>query len=103
MTATNTTVDLSAQARWCQDALAVQDASNLSGVAHSFADLCVAMHQAGLSTSAICDHPASVLFVAKAADMAGLNYHWPAKAEDEANAIIRRAETSALASNATTL
>ena len=98
-----TTVDLSAQARWCQDALAVQDASNPSGVSHSLHELCCDMHQAGLSTSAICDHPAVQLFVAKLADISGLNYHWPAKAEDEANAIIRRAETSALARNATTL
>jgi hypothetical protein len=80
------------QARWCRDALAVQNASNLSGVAHSYADLCVAMHQAGLGTSAICDHPASQLYAAKVADMTGLNYHYPAAAEAKANALILQAE-----------
>ena len=80
------------QARWCRDALAVQNAANLSGVAHSYADLCVAMHQAGLGTSAICDHPASQLYAAKVADMTGLNYHYPAAAEAKANALILQAE-----------
>ena len=81
------------QARWCRDALAVQNAANLSGVAHSFADLCVAMHQAGLGTSAICDHPASQLYAAKVADLTGINYHYPAAAEAKANDLIRQAET----------
>lgn len=80
------------QARWCRDALAVQNASNLSGVTHSFADLCVSMHQAGLSTGAICDHPASQLFAAKVADMTGINLHYPAAAEAKANALILQAE-----------
>ena len=80
------------QARWCRDALAVQNAANLSGVAHSFADLCVAMHRAGMSTSAICDHPASQLYSAKVADLTGINYHYPAAAEGKANALIREAE-----------
>jgi hypothetical protein len=61
-------------------------------VAHSFADLCVAMHQAGMGTSAICDHPASQLYAAKVADLVGLNYHYPAAAEAKANALIREAE-----------
>jgi hypothetical protein len=43
-------------------------------VAHSFADLCVAMHQAGLGTGAICDHPASQLYAAKVADLTGVRY-----------------------------
>jgi hypothetical protein len=80
------------QASWCRDALSVQNACNLSGVAHSFADLCVAMHSAGLGTGAICDHPASQLYAAKVADLTGLNYHYPAAAEAKANALIRQAE-----------
>jgi len=80
------------QARWCRDALSVQNASNISGVAHSYADLCVAMHQAGLGTGAICDHPASQLYAAKVADLTGINYHFPAAAEAKANALIRQAE-----------
>jgi len=80
------------QAHWCRDALAVQNASNISGVAHSYADLCVAMRQAGLGTSAICDHPASQLYAAKVADLTGLNYHFPSAAEAKANALIRQAE-----------
>lgn len=82
------------EARWCKDALSVQNASNPSGVAHSFADLCVAMHKAGLSTSAICDHPATQLFVAKLADLTGLNYHWPARAALKAQEIANPTATT---------
>lgn len=98
-----TEVDVTTQARWCQDALAVQDASNPSGVSRSLHELCCDMHKAGIGTSAICDHPAIQLFVAKLADLSGLNYHWPAKAEAEATQIIRRGETALLARNATVL
>ena len=80
------------EARWCQDALAVQNACNPSGVAHSFAALCEQMHQAGLGTTAICDHPAARLFAAKLADLMGLDLHWPRQAEEQAMAIIRHVE-----------
>jgi hypothetical protein len=87
-----TALDLTTEAAWCTDALSVQNASNPSGVAHSFAALCEQMHQAGLSTSAIADHPAAVLFAAKLADLMGLDYHWPRHAEEKAMAVIRRHE-----------
>lgn len=72
------------QANWAGDALRVQDASNLSGVALSLVDLCMAMNRNGLGTQAVADHPATRLFVAKLADLAGLDYHWPATAEQQA-------------------
>lgn len=83
---------ITTEAAWCRDALAVQNACNPSGVAHSYTDLCSAMHQAGLSTVAICDHPASQLYAAKLADLCGLSYHYPSAAEAKANALIRMAE-----------
>jgi hypothetical protein len=53
------------------------------------------MHQAGLSTSAIADHPAAALYAAKLADLMGIDYHWPKAAEERAMAIIRRQELEA--------
>ena len=91
-----TALDPLAEARWCKDALSVQNACNPSGVAHSFATLCEQMHQAGMSTTAICDHPAARLFAAKLADLMGLNHHWPREAEQQAQLIIRRAELKPL-------
>ncbi|MCE2836885.1 MAG: hypothetical protein LW834_07970 [Cyanobium sp. 49614_E6] len=82
------------EAAWCRDALAVQDACNPSGVAYSFARLCEQMHAAGLSTSAIADHPACQLYAAKLADLCGLNHHYPRAAEAQANALIRNAEVT---------
>jgi hypothetical protein len=82
------------QAAWCRDALAVQNACNLSGVAHSWADLCVAMHRSGLSTTAQADHPACILYAAKTADLCGLHYHYPAAAEAAANELIQQAEAA---------
>ena len=90
-----TALDPMTEARWCTDALSVQNACNPSGVAHSFAALCEQMHGAGLSTSAICDHPAAQLYAAKLADLMGLNYYFPRAAEEQAQAIVRRAETLA--------
>lgn len=80
------------EARWCADALAVQNACNPSGIAHSFAALCEQMHAQGLSTTAIADHPAAQLYAAKLADLCGIDIHWPIAAEQRANTLIRRAE-----------
>lgn len=90
-----TSLDPMTEARWCTDALSVQNACNPSGVAHSFAALCEQMHGAGLSTSAICEHPAAQLYAAKLADLMGLNYHWPRQAEEKAQATVRHAEVLA--------
>lgn len=87
---------LMTEARWCRDALAVQNASNPSGIAHSFAALCEQMHAQGLSTTAICDHPAARLYAAKLADLCGVDIHWPTTAEERAHDLIRRAEALAL-------
>lgn len=83
---------ISQQAAWCRDALACQNACNLSGLAYSWTRQCEAMHAAGMSTDAICDHPASRLYAAKMADSCGLDYHWPLLAEVAANELIRRDE-----------
>jgi hypothetical protein len=69
-----TALDLTTEAAWCKDALSVQNASNPSGIAYGFAHLCEQMHQAGLSTSAIADHPAAALYAAKLADLMGVRY-----------------------------
>ena len=90
-----TALDLATEAAWYRDALSVQNASNPSGVAYAFAALCEQMHQAGLSTSAVADHPAAVLFAAKTADLMGLSYHYPRAAEEKAMAVIRRHEATA--------
>lgn len=87
-----TSLDPMTEARWCTDALSVQNACNPSGVAHSFAALCEQMHGAGLSTTAICDHPATQLYAAKLADLCGLNIHWPRQAEEKAQRIVSHAE-----------
>lgn len=58
-----------------EDALSVQDASNLCGVAQSFAEiLCRLMEQASaehLGTRWVNQHPIAVLFIYKMADLAG--------------------------------
>jgi hypothetical protein len=89
----NSKPSLKQEADWCRDALACQNACNLGGLAHSWSRLTEAMSQAGLSTSAICDHPACILYSAKAADLCGLNYHYPSAAETKANALIRMSES----------
>jgi hypothetical protein len=60
------------------EALAVQDACNLSGVAHSLIEMCSVIRAEGGDSDAIRHDPAVRLFVAKLADLAGLDYTWPA-------------------------
>lgn len=90
-----TALDPMLQARWCKDALSVQNACSPSGVAHSFAALCEQMHGVGLSTTAICDHPAAQLYAAKLADLMGLDYHYPRQAETKAQLLIEMSELTA--------
>lgn len=56
-----------------KDAIAVQDACNLSGVVRSFAELMpvVREHVKAQGTDAINRHPVCVLFASKIADLAG--------------------------------
>jgi hypothetical protein len=83
------------QASWCADALAVQNACNLSGVTNSWHMLCCRMHMAGMSTNAVADHPACQLYAAKVADLVGLNYHYPIAAETEARRLVDQAAAEA--------
>jgi len=55
----------------CQDAILVQDACNLSGVAHSLAEMCSFLWKQGLETEAIKKHPAVILVVDKMNDLVG--------------------------------
>lgn len=73
---------------WAQDALAVQNACNLGGVAHSFTELQSAMAAAGLDTEARANHPATRLYACKIADLAGLNYWYDGAAERAAKELI---------------
>lgn len=63
--------DLTTLAR---DALAVQDAVNLSGIAHSLSnDVLPSLRAAGINdTEAINNHPATRMFVAQMAYLSGL-------------------------------
>lgn len=59
------------EAKWCETALQVQDACNMSGVVHSFAKIMGEMCEAGLDTDARNQHPVSKLFIAKLCSLAG--------------------------------
>lgn len=65
----------------CAMALQVQNASNISGVAHSMAEVCSALVQCGYSTRAVAEHPAIALFANKIADMTGQTVEWPSRLE----------------------
>ena len=73
------------------EALAVQDACNVSGVARSLVEVIDAARKDPecRSTGDFARDPAVALFVAKLADLCGLAYTWPASVEQ---ACSRRAE-----------
>jgi len=52
-------------------AIDVQDACNLSGVVHSFADVCSNIMQNGGNSNTIKNNPAVILFVDKITNMIG--------------------------------
>lgn len=54
-----------------EDALAIQDACNLSGVVHSFATAMSALCAEGLDTAARNNHPIAILFASKIASLTG--------------------------------
>jgi hypothetical protein len=54
---------------WAKQALAVQDACNLSGVVASFARMTHEMRASGMDTDACNRHPFSVLFSSKIASL----------------------------------
>jgi len=57
-----------------RDALAVQDACNLSGVVNAFSRALSALHEVQLGTDEIRQHPISVLFANKIYDMTGKDF-----------------------------
>jgi len=74
-----------------KEALDVQMACNPSGVTHSLYEV-LTVHLQGADTAAKRSDPAVVLFVAKLADLVGLDYQWPSEAEVECE---RRAKMAA--------
>jgi len=54
-----------------QDALAVQDACNLSGVVHAFSRAMTAVRAASSGTDEANTHPVAVLFADKIMDLVG--------------------------------
>lgn len=54
-----------------KDALMVQNACNLSGVAHSFLDAIAVIRESGLSTAEINRHPVITLFLSKMVSLNG--------------------------------
>ncbi len=58
--------------RMWQQAIDVQDASNLSGVVHSFAEILSAMVQTGQPTTERNLHPVCVMFASKIASLTAL-------------------------------
>jgi hypothetical protein len=64
-----------------EEALLVQNACNACGVAGSLFEICKQVLHETHSTDAVRRDPAVRLFVAKLADMCGLEYTWPVDAD----------------------
>ena len=64
---------------WCKLAIEVQDACNLSGVVHAFGRIQSEMVAQGMRTDERNQHPVTRMFVAKMADLAGIEYTFPSK------------------------
>lgn len=63
-----------------RDALLLQNACNLSGVAITLTEVCDHLRTTGSDTPGIMADPAVKLIVAKLADLCGLDYVWPSAA-----------------------
>ena len=61
------------QKKHFSDALAVQDAYNLSGILHLFLEAVQAIREEVQSTDAINEHPITILYVDKIKDLVRLN------------------------------
>lgn len=76
-----------------KDAIAVQDAVNLSGVVHSFVDAVTAIwdeaHATGQGTSYVNHHPIVTLFLDKLADLNGGSLTLPHNSYGEVMATVR--------------
>ena len=66
-----------------REAIDVQDACNPSGVALSLHKMCCVVSREGNGTDGVRRDPAVRLFVAKLADLCGLEYDWPRDAQAE--------------------
>ncbi len=55
--------------RWAKEALLVQDACNLSGVVHSFAQMLSEMVEAGMDTKERAEHACTIMFADKIVDL----------------------------------
>ena len=73
------------------EAIAVQDACNPSGVAHSLIEVFRQVRAEGGDTDAQRSDPAVRLFVAKLADLCGLDYTWPRDADQACIELSERA------------
>lgn len=58
-------------AKLAADAIAVQDACNLSGVVHAFSRAMTALSEMGLDTNAKNTHPIAILYSSKIASLTG--------------------------------
>jgi hypothetical protein len=69
------------------DAIACQDACNLSGVAHSLIDALDAIRETAEyregGTRVLNQHPIVTLYLAKLADLNRMDYSWPIQAWEE--------------------
>ena len=75
-----------------KEALAVQDASNLSGVVHGFARHMSAMVELGFDNSRD-SHPITVLWVDKVCHLSGYKQDYSAKVMDAYSAVQKIADT----------
>ena len=68
---------------WAEDALLVQNASNGTGVCNSLLGLMKFLRDSGEAngTAEINKHPLVRLFIAKLADLAGMQYIYPTDAD----------------------
>lgn len=89
---TMTNHQLQAEARWCQDALQVQNASNSSGIAHSLQKIFTEMCDYDIPTRSRNTHPAVKLFINKLADLSGMVCDYPLDAEELCIALIKHAK-----------
>lgn len=80
--------DCQRQQRRIQHALDVQNACNISGVAHSLAELCRELHGDGVAIRQLPDAPEVRLFVAKLADLCGLLCSYPLEDERQLQAAL---------------
>lgn len=75
-----------------KEATEIQNACNLSGVAHALSRAITKIHgiYGDRGTDFINHHPIVQLYVAKLADLCGIDYTWPRAADEEIYNIIHQ-------------